>query len=70
MGSSADTAHVVAQSDFPTLGWESGKSRSRSLNLSQVRRLRWLRRHSHLYQARRTWCATCPTAVVLPRTLK
>jgi hypothetical protein len=55
LGSSADTSHVVAHSDFPTVGWDSGKSRSKSLNLSQLRRLRWLRRRSHLYQARRAW---------------
>jgi hypothetical protein len=33
-------------------GRGSGKSRSKSANRSQVRRLRWLRRQSHLYQAR------------------
>ena len=29
-----------------------GRCRRKSVNLSQVRRVRWLRRHSHLYQAR------------------
>lgn len=29
-----------------------GLCRRKSVNLSHVRRLRWLRRHSHLYQAR------------------
>ena len=33
-------------------GFGSGKSRSKSVNRSHVRRLRWLRRQSHLYQDR------------------
>ncbi len=53
MGSSASAAHRFdAHKDFDTRGADSGKSRSRSLNLVQLRRERWLRRRSHLYQAR------------------
>ena len=53
MGSSASVSHgFVAQRDFNTFGVFSGKSRSRSLNLSQLRRARWLRLCSHLNQAR------------------
>ncbi len=54
MGSSASAAHgFVVHRDFDTGGAESGKSRNRSLNLSQLRRERWLRRRNHLYQALR-----------------
>ena len=52
-GSSADAAHGYGPQIRTVIrGRGSGKSRSRSTNRSQVRRLRWLRRQSHLYQAR------------------
>ena len=71
MGSSASAAHgFVAYRDFNTGGADSGKSRNRSLNLSQLRRERWLRRRSHLYQARVAWNTTALTLWLLPRTAK
>jgi hypothetical protein len=52
-GSSVDAARgYEPQMRTVIRGWGSGKSRSRSWNRSQVRRLRWLRRQSHLYQDR------------------
>jgi hypothetical protein len=38
-----------------TRGSGKGKDLSRSLNLAQLSRVRWLRRRSHLYHARRAW---------------
>ncbi len=71
MGSSASAAHgFFAHRVFNTGGADNGKSRSRSLNLSQLRRERWLRRRSHLSQARLAWYATLLTLEELPRTAK
>ncbi len=71
MGSSAGAAHgFVAHKDLDTRGADSGKSRKRSVNLSQFRRERWLRRRSHLYQALLAWCATRPIPWELPHTAK
>ena len=53
-GSSADAARGYGPQIRTVIrGRGSGKlTRSKSTNRSQVRRLRWLRRQSHLYQAR------------------
>ncbi len=48
--------------------WGAGKSRSRSANCSHVRRLRWLRRQSHLYQARFACSMTSSRLRKLPLT--
>jgi hypothetical protein len=51
-------------------GRGSGKSRSRSSNRSHVRRLRWLRRQSHLYQERFACSIMSSRLLKLPLTPK
>ena len=46
------SASYPLQSRTMIRGRGRGLCRRKSVNLSHVRRLRWLRRHSHLYQAR------------------
>ena len=70
-GSSAGEARgYTPQIGTRIRGFGSGKSRSKSANRSQVRRLRWLRRQSHLYQARFTCSMTSSKLMKLPLTPK
>ncbi len=70
-GSSADAARGYGPQIRTVIrGRGSGKSRSRSANRSQLRRLRWLRRQSHLYQIRFAWTMTSCKLLELPLTPK
>ena len=70
-GSSVDEARGYGPQIRTVIrGFGSGKSRSRSANRSQVRRLRWLRRQSHLYQDRFTCSMTSSKLLKLPLTPK
>ncbi len=70
-GSSVNESRgYVPQSETMIRGFGSGKSRSKSANRSHVRRLRWLRRHSHLYQARFTCSMTNSRLTKSPLTPK
>ena len=70
-GSSADAARGYGPQIRTVIrGFGSGKSRSRSANRSQVRRLRWLRRQSHLYQDRRACSMTSSKLWKFPLTAK
>lgn len=70
-GSSADAARgYEPQIRTVIRGRGSGKSRSRSPNRSHVRRLRWLRRQSHLYQIRFACSITSSKLLKFPLTPK
>jgi hypothetical protein len=70
-GSSADAARGYGPQIRTVIrGFGSEKSQSRSLKRSQVRRLRWLRRQSHLYQIRFACSMTSSRLLKLPLTPK